>query len=461
MLGISENKFDPHEITSHVYSLKTLGNPRAARILSYWLVGIILLLFLCLFLPWQQNIEATGTVTPLYPEDRPQDIQSAIPGRIKEWRVQEGQFVSKNDTLVVLSEIKDDYFDPELLKRIEEQLDAKNQGINATQTKVNAISNQIGALNQALQLSLSKARNKYQQAMLKVVSDSTDYEAAKINFNISKLQFDRYDQLYQQGLIARTDWEKRQQAFQEYSAKMVSQQNKFLVAKTEMINAYIELSSLQAEYLDKISKSESDRSSAVGYLADAQAELSKLRNKYSNMVIRNNQYYILAPQDGYIVKTLKTGIGETLKENEPIATIMPSEPKIGVEVYVKAMDVPLIAKGRQVRLEFDGWPALQFTGWPSVSVGTFGGIVKVIDYVDSKEGKYRLLIAPDPNDEPWPEQLRVGSGVYGWVMLEDVPVWFEFWRQLNGFPPSLYEAPDKDEVKEKKSDKKIKIKVKR
>jgi hypothetical protein len=26
-------------------------------------------------------------------------------------------------------------------------------------------------------------------------------------------------------------------------------------------------------------------------------------------------------------------------------------------------------------------------------------------------------------------------------MLNDVPVWYEIWRQLNGFPPSLYEEP--------------------
>ena len=45
------------------------------------------------------------------------------------------------------------------------------------------------------------------------------------------------------------------------------------------------------------------------------------------------------------------------------------------------------------------------------------------------------------NDDQWPEQLRVGSGTKGWVMLQDVPVWYELWRQLNGFPPSLYAAP--------------------
>jgi hypothetical protein len=94
-----------------------------------------------------------------------------------------------------------------------------------------------------------------------------------------------------------------------------------------------------------------------------------------------------------------------------------------------------------VRLEFDGWPAVQFSGWPTVAVGTFGGQVAVVDAVSSDNGKYRLLVRPDKADQPWPKQLRQGSGVYGWVMLDDVPIWYELWRQLNGFPPSLKEEP--------------------
>jgi hypothetical protein len=44
-------------------------------------------------------------------------------------------------------------------------------------------------------------------------------------------------------------------------------------------------------------------------------------------------------------------------------------------------------------------------------------------------------------DQPWPRQVRMGSGVYGWTMLREVRVWYEVWRQLNGFPPSLAAPP--------------------
>ena len=103
------------------------------------------------------------------------------------------------------------------------------------------------------------------------------------------------------------------------------------------------------------------------------------------------------------------------------------------------MDVPLLRPGRKVRLTFDGWPALQFAGWPSVAVGTFGGIIAVIDQINAPDGSYRVLVRPDATDEKWPASpsLRVGSGVVGWAMLDEVPIWYELWRTLNGFPPTV------------------------
>lgn len=465
VLDISNQKLDYKSIDQKVYALKTISSSKSAKLLSYWLMGILLFLFLCLFLPWQQNIEGSGQVTAFTPQDRPQEVNAVIAGRIKEWRIIEGQYVTKGDTLAVLDEIKSEYFDPELLTRLKEQLTAKTQGITANQNKIQALDSQISALQIGLQLSLEKARNKLQQAQLKVNTDSAELEQARVAVKIAERQMASYNDLFKPeneneiSVISRTQWEQRQNKLQEEQAKLVTKENKLLVSKNELINAKIELSSLEAEYNDKIAKARSDQSSSFATLAEKEGDLSKLRNYYANMNIRNNQYYILAPQDGYIVKTLKSGLNETLKEMTAICTIQPDKPRVAVELYVNAMDVPLITKGRQVRLEFDGWPALQVTGWPSVAVGTFGGIVKVIDFVDSKEGKYRLLIEPDPT-EPWPEQLRVGSGVYGWIMLDDVSVWYEIWRQLNGFPPSLYEEPEEDSDKAKKSDKKIKLKVK-
>jgi hypothetical protein len=171
---------------------------------------------------------------------------------------------------------------------------------------------------------------------------------------------------------------------------------------------------------------------------DAEAAVTKMQNQYVNYVVRSGMYYILAPQDGYITKAIKTGLGETIKEGAEIISIMPANFDLAVEIYVAPIDVPLLEKGSIVRVQFDGWPAIVFSGWPSVSYGTYGGKVVAIDNFISENGKYRLLVVPDKNDHPWPKDLRIGGGVNSMMLLKDVPVWYELWRKINGFPPDFY-----------------------
>lgn len=415
-------------------SFQMVRTPRLGQIMAYWSLGLFGLMVLVTFLPWTQNIRTRGTLTTLHPEDRPQTIQSTIAGRIEKWMVQEGKFVKRGDTLLLLSEVKDKYFDPDYLLRLKEQLRAKEGAMSATQSKADALRQQIEALRSALNYSLEKAENKVKQGQLKVQSDSIDFVASKTDYDIAQQQFQRQEKLYQQGLKSLTELETRRLKLQESQAKRLSSENKWQTSRNELLNARIELNSLRAEYRDKISKAEADLGATRAYVHDTESEISKMNNEYANGAIRSSFYQITAPQDGYVVKALKAGTGENIKEGEAVLTLMPSDPQLAVELFVKPMDIPLVSKGRKVRLQFDGWPTLVFSGWPGVSFGTFGGLVAVIDNLDT-QGNYRILVVPDPAEEKWPDPLRVGSGVYGWAMLNDVPIWYELWRQLNGFPP--------------------------
>jgi membrane fusion protein, adhesin transport system len=449
MLNISKNRVQDELLKSyHIKSLSNLQSPTIRNGVIWWLRGLLLLLIIVLFLPWQQNISGKGYVTALNPESRPQNIQNAVAGQIREWRVGEGDFVKKGDTLFIISEVKDDYFDPQILTRTNEQIKAKQDGIVAYQAKVSASGGQIVALRQGLDYSLQKTRNKLQQAQMKVRADSADLLAANKNNQITLDRLRRGEEMYREGVISLTDLESRRLKAQEDGQKQISTEQKLLISRNELINARIELNSVTVEYQKDIAKAESDRSSGQSSLAEGQGELSKLQNKFENIRLRRNQYVVCAPQDGYIVKTLKAGIGETIKEGESVITLQPNDPKLAIELYIDATDLPLVAINRPARLEFDGWPALQFSGWPGASVGTFGGQVAVIDRITSKNGQYRILVKPDKNELAWPEQIRIGSAVQGIIMLEDVPVWWEIWRQLNAFPPNFID--DKTEDKKEK-----------
>ncbi|MFN5317431.1 MAG: HlyD family secretion protein [Bacteroidia bacterium] len=437
MLNISPESVDKELGKEKVYSIRLVNTPRNGRVFTWWLLGILGLLIILLFFPWQQNVDGKGQLTALAPKDRPQTIQSPIAGRIDQWFVREGQFVKKGDTIMVLSEIKEKFLDPDLVPRLRQQVSSKENAINSTMEKAGALGRQIDALNSGLSLKLKQAENKVIQAKLKVRSDSIDLRAERAQFSIADTQLTLGKNLFNKGFISLLEYQKRQEKFQQSTAKLISQENKLLDSKNSLINAQIELNAIRADYMEKTSKAESDRNSTLAYVAEAEGDLAKLENEYSSMLLRNNFYTIRAPQDGYIVKAVRVGIGENIKEGESVVTIAPAKPQLAVEMYIRAMDLPLIRSGDKVRVQFDGYPAIVFSGWPNVSVGTFGGIVSNIDAVESENGLFRVLVSPDPKDDKWPEQIKMGSGVYAWAMLQNVPIWYEIWRQLNGFPPNI------------------------
>lgn len=450
MLNISPNKLNKQvDLSSYKVAKKVFvekHNKQFNRLLTVFSIIVIIVMFL----PWTQNISGKGFLTTLKPDQRPQTIQSPIPGRIEKWFVKEGDFVQKGDTILHISEIKSEYFDPNLVARTGKQIEAKSMAVNSYQEKVKALNIQIGALSNERQLKLEQAKNKLIQSKLKVKSDSIDLEAAKTNISIAERQFDRTAQLQKEGLKAVTDVEEKKLKLQETQAKLISQENKLLTSKNEVINAQVEINRVQAEYTDKISKARSNMLTAQSNQFDSEAQVTKLENAYTNYEVRNSMLYIRAPQSGFINRALQSGIGETFKEGDRLVGIMPAKFDMAVETFVDPIDLPLIHIGEKVRIQFDGWPAIVFNGWPNVSFGTFGGKVVAIETFISDNGKYRILLAPDKEDVPWPEAIRVGSGANTIALLEDVPIWFELWRQLNGFPPNYYQPDNKvTDVKKK------------
>ncbi len=416
-----QNKLDLSNFRSGKYVLNITYYKEFNRILVVFLI----LFFILLFLPWTQNIKGQGNVTTLKPNQRPQHIQSPISGRIEQWFITEGDFVKKGDTILRLSEIKTEYFDDRLADRTNDQIGLKTQSIASYQAKVEALFTQIEALKKEQQL-------KLEQAELNIESKRMDFQAAQIKKTIAETQYNRIKILQNEGLKATKDLEEKRMTLQTSEAQLIAKQN-------ALTKAEIELSRLNASYADKIAKVQSDINSAESLKFNTQAEVSKLENSYSNYTKRNALQFITSPQNGYINKALKGGIGETFKEGESLVTIMPADYELAVETYVFPIDLPLIHIGEKVRVQFDGWPAIVFSGWENVSYGTYGAKVVAIENFISSNGMYRVLLSPDQEDHQWPKGIRVGSGAKTIALLNDVPIWYEIWRQINGFPPDFYQ----------------------
>jgi multidrug resistance efflux pump len=449
MLNLSKNNPIAVKNLLHYSTVKELSNRPHYKILNRIILAFSIIGLIVLFLPWTQNISGSGAVTTLKPNQRPQTIQSLISGRIVKWYVKEGDFVKKGDTILFISEIKEDYLDPNLVSITKDQMDAKKMSAQSYSGKVTTLSTQIQAIENEKRLKMQQAQNKIRQALLKIKSDSIDVIATKTQVKIATTQFNRSVQLNKEGLKPLTDVEEKRLKLQDVEAKIITQENKLLASRNEFINTQIEINRIAAEYSDKASKARSDQYTALSNQYDTNAQVNKLENQYVNYSIRNGMYYIKAPQDGYINRALQSGIGESIKEGTSIASIMPANYEIAVETYIAPIDLPLVKRGEKVRVWFDGWPTIVFSGWPNMSYGTFGGKIVAIENFISENGKYRVLIAPDEEEAKWPKQLSIGAGAQTIALLDVVPIWFEVWRTLNGFPPNYYKSKIKS-TKQKK-----------
>jgi multidrug resistance efflux pump len=450
MLNISKNsikgRINPFSFDSYKMTLPSDQSRKRVRILLY----ILLVAFVMLFLPWTQNFRSKGMVTALKPEHRPQTIHSIIPGRIEKWYVQEGDFVNKGDTILYISEIKDEYMDPALLERTRLQVDAKMLSVKSYEEKVRAQENQLVALTENNKLRREQALNRLEQARLSILSDSIMLEAEKVNLTVAERQYERMEKLYEEGLKSLTDLETRKIRLQETQARKISAENRLLSSRNDQLTAQIELNAIDNDFRDRLAKVNADRYSALSDQYDAEATVNRLENQLSNYTVRSGMYYVLAPQAGYVTKAIQVGIGETIREGAEIVSIMPQDYSLAVEMYVAPIDLPLIKVGNKIRFIFDGWPAIVFSGWPQLSNGTFGGRVYAIDNFTSDNHRYRILVVPDTDEEPWPDALRLGSGAEGIALLNDVPIWYEIWRQMNGFPPDFYTIKESREISRSK-----------
>ncbi len=316
--------------------------PEPAKLFTRLMV--ITFLFMSIFfiaIPWQQTADGAGKVMAYLPQDRVQNIQASVGGRIKKWFVKEGSFVKQGDPIIEIVDI-----DPNYMVRLN--------------TEFNAVKSQ--------------------------------YEAASSVVKTAKFDYDRQTDLFEKGISSRKDMEQATIAFKN----------------------------------------------AQSSEAQALANYTQMQSKLT----RQETQLVTAPSDGTIVRLLIGTTSVVVAQGQVLAIFVPKSDALSAQVFIRGNDLPLVYEGRKVRLQFEGWPAIQFSGWPSIAVGTFGGVVSVVDQTANPNGLFRVIVVPQAG-EKWPASrfIRQGTRVNAWILLNNVALGYELWRQFNGFPPSLDSAP--------------------
>lgn len=394
------------------------------------------------WVPWQQSVVGTGRVIVLSPMQRPQGIEAPIKARLAHWYVQEGQVVAEGERIADLAEVDSKFLDQDQPRRLRAQRDALADQVEAGLARIRALEAQIESLETYRVASIRADGQKIRQAEQKIAQEQEARRAAEQDLTTARLNLDRLASLHDSGIRSKRDLELAQLSRVKAETDLAKATAAVEVATQGRQVAVLEQEKTAADLAAKLSSTRAYLAEAREKVAKTRSDAQKLAIELANLEARVAQRQVRAPIAGRVVRLLKVGAGETVKEGDVLALLAPDTPDRSVEMFVSGSDAPLVSPGRHVRLQFDGWPAIQFSGWPSVAVGTFGGRVAVVDAVDDGRGKFRVLVVPG-GDPAWPDPsyLRPGARVSGWIMLDVVPLGFELWRQFNGFAPTLKDGP--------------------
>jgi adhesin transport system membrane fusion protein len=407
--------------------------PRAARLLARMLaLGVIALALGLGLVPWQQSVRGDGRVIAYAPLERQQAIEAPVAGRIASWTVQEGDTVVAGQRVVTISDN-----DPELVTRLRGQRDAIVVRTEATRTALRMMEQQIESLSAVRESAVRSAAAKITATDEALRAAEQDVRAAEAKAATAELNLERVKTLHAEGLASRRDLEVAQLGHDTARAELRQGQAEVAAAKADLRAAKADRSETSASKSASVEKARTELEELRAGLAKHEEDLLALETQLA----RQATMEVTAPRDGRILRVVAKQGGEQVKQGETLAVIVPDTESRAVELWLDGNDAPLVGEGRHVRLQFEGWPAVQFVGWPSVAVGTFGATVTIVDAAADERGKTRIVVVPD-DPSHWPDGrfLRQGTRVHGWVLLDQVPLGFELWRQLNGFPPALLDT---------------------
>lgn len=419
--------------------------PLAGKIARSLLVLFLLMLIFLLLTPWQQNVRGYGRVVAFIPYERQQFIGAPVEGRIAHWLVTEGTRVKKGQ---VLAEMLDN--DPHFLQRIEAEKKAALERQAAVDRRLQTVQAQLRMAELAKPQALSAADSRILMGRERSKAAQQAVAAANAAQKTSALNLVRQQRLFSKGLASKRTFElaelENAQRETEYERAKASLQ----AANSEVDALSADAGKLGNDTTSAIEKSRAELNKVIEEQNYVKTELLKLETRLARQMTQT----IVAPREGTVLRLLTNPGAELIKAGQALAILVPDSQERAVELWLDGNDLPLVVKNSHVRLQFEGYPAVQFGGWPEFSIGSFGGQVALIDSTDDGKGHFRVLVSPDINDIAWPEPrfLRQGVRVNGWVLLGQVTLGYELWRIFNGFPPLvLPELAAAEKVKDDKS----------
>ncbi len=410
-------------------AVREVRTPTHARTLARMLLALLVVSVLVLLVPWQQTTRSSGKVIAWHPNDRQQIVDAPVEGRVANVLVTEGSYVREGDVLIELSDN-----DPEILQRLAEERDALAARVDSSREAVLQMEGRILDLQESRMRAIGAADARLRTATDRRVAAEERIIEMEAQLARDEAQLVRRERGLAEGVASERDLEVARADRDRSTAQLAQARATAAAARNEEVAAREEMARVGADADANVASARNARDQAEMNEQAAVAELARTEVRVS----RQETMLVRAPRDGRVLRVVANPGSELLRAGDPLVVLVPDTEARAVELWVDGRDVPFIRDQATVRLQFEGWPALQFVGIPGAASGTFGGQVVLVDAAtDDGSGRFRVLVAPDPADAAWPgsDILRQGNRVAGWVVLGTAPLGYEIWRQVNGFPP--------------------------
>lgn len=438
----SSDSIQTHERQTQFESWTAVKIPQTLYTSVRFLIGFFLVFILILsFVPWTQTITAQGQLSAYSPAERPQEVHAPLEGRIATWHVNEGMAVKKQDLLLELADVDPRFLAPDLLARLDQSMQALEERRKTALTRSHFLGKQLEEMTKLTDATTGSAESRIQEAGQRIQSFEQRQAAAKITAHTAHLNLQRSHILEADGLLSRRELELATQAEAAAQAELKASEaalQEVTQSRQALTHGRVQI---EAELVQRILNIRSQRAAALGEAAQASKELADLALTRSNAAQRQTASRITAPINGTVVRMARVGAGEIVKQGDSLFTIVPDTATRAVEMWAEPLDAPLLTPGRNVRLMFHGIPTIPLPSWPELMAGTFDGKILVVDQTPDSQKRFRFWVAPDPEAATWPpqSQVRQGTQVMGWVLLNRVPLWYELWRRVNLFPADYQE----------------------
>lgn len=294
-------------------------------------------------------------------------VQHAEGGMVREVKVRDGQQVRRGDPLLILGDIAVAADENRLNYRVwAERLGLAR--LQAEQTLAEALvsdpelqsavsgDRRLAELMHKEQALFAAHRDalRSQSALLRTQRGKVGQEIAALKAQITQaelsLQHQRTDlesnrNLLVKGFVAQTRISQLEAGVADYGVKLEEKRTDLARAEQRVVDIELKLSSLESDY----------RQQASDQLKVTAARLSEIEQEQRKSADAAARQVIAAPVDGEVIGLRFTAPGTVIAPREPIADIVPSDPRLVLEARVRTEDVSRIMRDQPADIRFTAY----------------------------------------------------------------------------------------------------------